>query len=196
MNCKESKILLDNDYHRIAHPEWKRIIDLKENFLVVEGENGFGVFHIGLNKLITTLDHKPFLYELSGPRFFLFKDSMYILYDSIGNPLTKVKAAGLARVGDFQAFFYYQNNLWKIMNYKGKILKTPEFDFFDQSKAPIGQFIARIKGEKKQNRYAWVYTKVKDQMIISSIKFLGEYKEQEPALNWPPNQPVEAKQNK
>jgi len=195
LRCKEGNLLLDDTYQRSVHSDWKSIIRIVGNLLLVEGETGQGIYHLGQNRLLTSLDHKPFIYELHESRFVLFKDSNYILYDSTGKTLTKVQADGMACVEDLRAFFYHQDNLWRIINAEGKVLMTPDFDDFDQSKAPVGQFIARTKNENKRNRYGWVYTEVKGQKTITGIKLLGEYKENEPAPNWPPNQPVDAKQN-
>ena len=74
------------------------------------------------------------------------------------------------------------------MNANGELLTTLTFDDFDQSKVPIGQFIARITGENKRNLYAWIYTEKNGQKTITGIKLLGEYKENVPDSNWPPNQ--------
>lgn len=195
LDCKESKVLLDDQYHRSAHPEWRRIVKLESKLMVVEGEHGQGVYHLGQNRPLTSYDHDPFSYELHEERFSLAKAGYHILYDSNGNILTKVQADGIACVDDLRAFFYRKGGLFKVMNSAGKILKTPDFDDFQQSNAPIGQFIARIKGEKKSNRYAWVYLEKNGQKTITGIKLLGEYKEYEPPIpSWPPNQPVPEKQ--
>jgi hypothetical protein len=190
LRCKEGNVLLDDKYQRSVQTDWKSIIRLEGNLLLVESELGQGIYHLGQKRLLTSLDHKPYLYELHETKFILFKDSNYILYDTTGRILTKVMARGMSCVEDLRAFFYLQNNFWKIINADGKVLKTPNFDDFDQSKAPIGQFIARTKGETKRKRYAWVYTETNGQKTITGIKLIGEYKENEPISNWPPNQPV------
>lgn len=119
----------------------------------------------------------------------LFKDSTYILYDSTGAVLTKVKAKGMSCVDNLNAFFYLQHGAWKIMNAQGKVLSPLAFDDFNQSTPPVGYFIARTLGETKRNIYAWVYAKAKGQKTITGIKLISEYKENEP-VSWPPNQPV------
>lgn len=193
LRCKEQNILIDGQYHRSIHNDWKDIVKMEGNLLLVESEKGQGIYHVAKNRLLTSLDHTPYLNELHEARFMLFKDSSYILYDTTGKVLAKVKARGMSCVENLSAFFYLQDNLWKIMNAEGKVLQSPAFDDFDQNKAPVRHFIARTKGETKRNRYAWVYTESKGQKKITGIRLLGEYKENEP-YNWPPDQPVPDKQ--
>lgn len=196
LHGKDNNVLMDEQYQRSSHPEWKNIYRLEGKLLLVEGEKGRGIYHLGQKRLLTSLDHEPNIYELHESRFVLYKSGNYILYDSTGKKIVSVRADGMSCVDNLKAFFYRQDLVWKIMNSEGKILKTPVFDDFDQSKASVGNFIARVKGEKKHNLYEWVYSGKNGQKIISGIKLLGEYKENDPVPQWLKDQPVPEKHNR
>lgn len=196
MKTKEGFVLIDDQFKIIPAPQWTKLCRMVGNLLVVETETGQGVFHTGLRKMITPTDFEPYSYEMHEDRFLLRKGGEYYLHDSLGNIITRVRAKGMSCVDDLKAFFYYQDDKFGIMSGTGKILQSPVFDDFNTSAQPIGFFIARKKGEKEQKRYAWVYTLIKGHKTITGIKELGPWKETDPVpVAWPPNQPVEIKQN-
>lgn len=195
LTSKQGNLLVDDQYRSSYHPDWKDIVRLTGDLMVVECASGHGVYHLGQSRLVASCDHEPYLYELHEARFMLFKEGNYILYDSTGKTLAKARADGMMSVQNLRAFFYRQDGYWGIMNSAGNILKEPVFDHFDQSGAPVGQFIARSKGETMMNRYGWVYTEAKGERTITGIKLLGPYRENEPAPKWPPDQPVDEKNN-
>lgn len=195
MKTDAGYVFIDDQFKIIPTPQWTKISRLVGELLVVETSTGQGVFHTGLRKMITPTDFDPFSYEMHEDRFTFYKKGVYYLHDSLGNILASVRAKGMSCVDDLKAFFYYQDDKFGIMNGDGKILQSPLFDDFNTSSQPIGYFIARIKGEKEHKRYAWVYTLNKGEKTITGIKLLGIYKETDTnQQSWPPNQPVEMKQ--
>jgi hypothetical protein len=196
LGYKDGFALVDDQFRMSIHPGWKNINRLMGNLLVIETAAGQGVYNISSKKMLTTADFDPFSYEMHEDRFTLRKNGEYYLFDSTGRQLARVKGGGLACVDDLKAFFYEQNGAWGIMNAAGKILQSPAFVDFNQSTPPIGFFLARKKDESVTQRYAWVYTMIKDRKTITGIKHLGPWKETDPyPVAWPPNQPVDMKQN-
>jgi hypothetical protein len=158
MSSKAGNILLDNEYHISVHPEWDKIVKLEGDLMVVECQTGQGVYHLGQKRLLTTLDHERDTYELGRGRFLFYKKDNYLLYDSSGKILAKVHSRAVNSIENLKAFFYGQDDYWKVMNNSGKILSTPDFVFIEQETSPVGQFIARTKGEKIKKRYEWTYS--------------------------------------
>lgn len=59
LNCREQRMLIDDKYNQTIHNDWKNIVLLQGNLLVVESEKGQGVYHVVKNKVLTPVDHTP-----------------------------------------------------------------------------------------------------------------------------------------
>ena len=165
--------LLDAQNKLIFNKEWTHIYAVRGRSAIVQSKKGIGQFDLLTGKM--TMPYGPYTYEDDGSvdgRIILLGKPKSILLDSLGKPSLYFAAEDIefSLLYEIGGFYFKQNGLWGLMNFKGKRIQEPVWETVSTNS--FSTFNARFP-DKTTRYYICEHKQVNGQELLTGLRQLS-----------------------
>lgn len=172
INMADCQGLLDKENKLVFRKEWMHVHNVKGMTAIVSSEKGIGLFDLLTGKMVKPYHYADYLNDIFGSQVFLQKGNQWLLIDRLGKAVLNFTAdeVTFSSRAETGGFYFKQKGLWGVMNNKGKIIRTPVWQWVSPDKSD-GGFVGKYPGQPDVY-YSGVYLDSKGEKVLTGIRKL------------------------